>query len=263
LKKNKDPVLQSIQPALALEDIAKGCSCSVYCVRSLEGHGKRCIKRYDKPVSQAYLKLLDLMRAPRGINVPVVFHWSVSGHLGEELLVEEEWIEGLTLRALMSEAPNKVVINAMKWAVQLATTLSRLHEIYGFIHHDLKPENVIIDPYEDAVLIDFDSARLMASGSRAGVKGKPDADRIGERVGVKGTKGYAPPEATLFPEICNTAVDLYSFGRMFLEIAALQPHSFSPAFYDIMRRCTRIDSISRMESAASLREALVSLMGEC
>lgn len=249
-------------PAPIREDVANGSSCSVYCVRSLEGHGKRCIKRYDKPVSLAYLKLLDLMRAPRGINVPVVYHWSVSGHLGEELLVEEEWIEGMTLRALMSATPHKAVLNAMKWSIQLATTLSRLHEIYGFIHHDLKPENVIIDLFEDAVLIDFDSARPVVTGRKKGPTLKAEADRISERTAIKGTKGYAPPEAKLFPASCDAAVDLYSFGRMFLEIAALEPHCFNPGFYDVMRRCTRIESVSRIESAAGLREALMNLMGE-
>lgn len=260
MRKNNEAIIRTIQPVMTQADIAKGSSCSVYCVRSLEGHGKRCIKRYEKPVSQAYLALLDLMRAPRGMNVPVVFHWSVSGHLGEALLVEEEWIEGVTLRALMTGSPSKAVINAVKWAVQLATTLSRLHDVYGFIHHDLKPENVIIDPFEDAVLIDFDSARPLVSGGGLGTTVKRDADRIGERTGVKGTERYAPPEAKLFPGSCDAAVDLYSFGRMFLEIAALQPHSFSPPFYEVMRRCTRIDSISRIENAAALRDALISLM---
>jgi len=261
LKKNKDSFPVN-QPAPIPEDIAKGSSCSVYCVRSLEGRGKRCIKRYEKPVSEAYLKLLDLMRAPRGMNVPVVFHWSVSGHLREELLVEEEWIEGMTLRMLMSATPHKAVLNAMKWSIQLATTLSRLHGVYGFIHHDLKPENVIIDLFEDAVLIDFDSARPLVTGGQKGPALKADADRVGERTAIKGTKGYAPPEAKLFPASCDAAVDLYSFGRMFLEIAALEPHSFSPGFYDVMRRCTRIESVSRMESAAGLREALINLVGE-
>lgn len=250
------------KPASLGGDVAKGGSCSVYCVRSLEGRGKRCIKRYDKPVSQEYLKLLDLLRAPRGMNVPVVFHWSVSGHLGEELLVEEEWIEGMTLRALMSGSPHKAVLNAMKWSVQLATTLSRLHDVYGFIHHDLKPENVIIDSFEDAVLIDFDSARPLVTIGRQASAVKADANRIGERTGIKGTKGYALPEAKLFPGSCDAAVDLYSFGRMFLEIAALEPHCFSPGFYEVMRKCTRIESTSRIESAAGLRDALMALKGE-
>lgn len=261
MKKNKDLRLMN-KPVPVQEDVAKGSSCSVYCVRSLEGRGKRCIKRYDKPVSQTYLKLLDLMRAPRGMNVPVVFHWSVSGHLGEELLVEEEWIEGMTLRAIMSATPHMAVLNAMKWSIQLATTLSRLHGIYGFIHHDLKPENVIIDHFEDAVLIDFDSARPLVTVGRKVSTAKADAERIGEGTGIKGTKGYAPPEAKLFPESCDAAVDLYSFGRMFLEIAALEPHSFSPGFYDVMRRCTRIESASRIESAVGLREVLINLIGE-
>ena len=84
------------------EDVASGGRCAVYCVWSLEGRGKRCIKRYEKTPSQDYLEILELMRAPRGMNVPVVFNWSVSGHHADELVVEEgftvprHWVDGLT-----------------------------------------------------------------------------------------------------------------------------------------------------------------------
>ncbi|SCZ80721.1 protein kinase domain-containing protein [Acidaminobacter hydrogenoformans] len=237
-------------------DVARGGSCAVYCVRSLEGRGKRCIKRYENPPSRDYLEILELMRAPRGMNVPVVFNWSVSGHRSDELVVEEEWVEGCTLRGLMSEAPQKVVLNAVRWSLQLATTLSRLHEVYGFLHHDIKPENVIIDLFDDAVLIDFDAARhLIREGDEKPVLAQ-SSDRIGESPALRGTLGYASPEAKLFPGHCDAAVDLYGFGKMFLEIAAIEPHAFAPAYFEILRRCTRVDALSRIESAGMLREML-------
>lgn len=237
-------------------DVARGGSCAVYCVRSLEGKGKRCIKRYEKPPSRDYLEILELMRAPRGMNVPVVFNWSVSGHHADELVVEEEWVEGCTLRALISEAPQKAVLNALRWSLQLATTLSRLHEVYGFLHHDIKPENVIIDMFDDAVLIDFDAARrLIREGAEKKVLTQ-GSDRIGESAALRGTLGYASPEAKLFPGRCDAAVDLYGFGKLFLEISALEPHAFAPAFFEILRRCTRVDALSRIESAGMLIEML-------
>ena len=241
------------------EDVASGGRCAVYCVWSLEGRGKRCIKRYEKTPSQDYLEILELMRAPRGMNVPVVFNWSVSGHHADELVVEEEWVEGATLRRLISETPQKVVLSAVRWSRQLATTLSRLHEVYGFLHHDIKPENVIIDVFNDAVLIDFDAVRHLIRKGAEKPGGSQTSDRIGEPGAIRGTLGYYAPEAKLFPERCDAAVDLYGFGKMFLEIAALEPHAFSPAYFEILKRCTRVDAKSRIETAGVLSELLSEL----
>jgi serine/threonine protein kinase len=190
------------------------------------------------------------------MNVPVVFSWSVSGHREDELVVEEEWIEGATLRRLMSEMPQKVVLNALRWSRQLATTLSRLHEVYGFLHHDIKPENVIIDVFNDAVLIDFDAARHLILKGAEKPGGVQTSDKIGEPGAIRGTSGYFAPEAKLFPGRCEAAVDLYGFGKMFLEIAALEPHAFSPAYFEILKRCTRVDAKSRIETAGVLSELL-------
>lgn len=234
-------------------------SCSVYRIRSLEGRGERCLKYYDQPGSEDYLALLPLLRLPRGINVPVVLNFTAAR---DHLMVEEEWIEGCNLRALMIHSPDQVALNAVRWAAQLATTLSRLHEAYGFVHQDLKPENIMIDRFEDVVLIDFDAVRRLRRtcpayahhGQASGHLKTPDA--------IKGTQGYAAPEVALFKGGAAARADLYSFGKMFLEIASLQPHSYSPAFYEIMRRCVRIEATSRIESAAQLRRDLMRLAEE-
>jgi serine/threonine protein kinase len=244
--------------------VAKGGSCSVYRLSSFEGRGERCIKLYETGTTRDHLALLDLMRCPRGINVPMVFKWSVDsqdsqwsidhtvvdGILLKEkrlkhsgLMIEEEWIEGKTLRDLMTSTPRTVVAHAGKWALQLGTTLMRLHDHYGFAHHDLKPENVMIDMFGDAVLIDFDAARRL------------DHSGTG-RDALIGTHGYASPEMLLYPDRCDQRTDIYGFGRLFMEIIALEPHAFSPAVHEVFKKCARLDPDARFERAEHLLEAL-------
>lgn len=246
--------------------VAKGSSCSVYRVRSFEGRVERCVKHYEFSVHEDFLALLDLMRCPRGLNVPIVYQWQLAStdqcfrnlkgsdpkiNSGSEhgLVIEEEWIEGRTLRKMMEDVPGLVVANAGKWAAQLATTLDRLHEHYGFVHHDLKPENVIIDVFGEAVLIDFDAARRLKSE-------EDGRNRPQSQVFLRGTKGYAAPEMVLFPEKTGRRADLYSFGKMFLEIVAIQPHGFKPGVHEVLKKCVRVDPQARFETAGALKAAL-------
>lgn len=252
------------------EFVARGGSCSVYHLKSSEGKGGRCIKYYNSKISMDHLEVLEKMKCPRGVNVPMVYAWTLVPEMMKErwsdvqtahermpchsediqmsdqamgLIVEEEWIEGKTLASLISESPLVAVTHTGKWAIQLASTLTRLHEYYGFVHHDIKPENVMIDQFGDAVLIDFDAARCL---NHLQV----------QEVSSKGTYGFASPEAVLYPEKFDARTDLYGFGRLFLEIVDLGPHIFRPAVHALFRKCVRLDPASRFENASALLEAL-------
>ncbi|KAL6355460.1 hypothetical protein LRP88_11050 [Fusarium phalaenopsidis] len=62
-----------------------------------------------------------------------------------------EYIDGKTLRDRSRDAP-EVLKN--KWIDQVEATLRRLHEV-GIVWGDVKPDNVMIDVSDDAVLVDF------------------------------------------------------------------------------------------------------------
>lgn len=62
-----------------------------------------------------------------------------------------EYIDGKTLRDRSRDAPEAL---KKKWIDQVEATLRRLHEV-GIVWGDVKPDNVMIDASEDAVLVDF------------------------------------------------------------------------------------------------------------
>ena len=156
------------------------------------------------------------------------------------------------------------------YMVSLCEILERLHAHNPpIIHRDLKPSNIIITSCDNVVLLDFNAARFYS-----GVPGRESDTRL------LGTKGYAAPEQYGFGE-SSPQTDLYSIGRILQEcvdafpkerIAAeriaekqpsspakvTDPHTFDP----VIRKCTQMAPSKRYSSAAALKNALLSCLGQ-
>jgi eukaryotic-like serine/threonine-protein kinase len=84
--------------------------------------------------------------------------------------------------------------HAFAWAVPLARALARLHAA-GWVHHDVKPSNVLLRAADAPLLGDFGTAR-----------------RIGER-SPPGSLGYVSPER-MAGRPSDPRDDVYGFGRI-------------------------------------------------
>jgi hypothetical protein len=62
-----------------------------------------------------------------------------------------EYVNGDSLQVLMDSAS---MATRMKWIGQIEATVERLHE-FGIVWGDVKPDNVMIDDKEDAIVVDF------------------------------------------------------------------------------------------------------------
>jgi len=62
-----------------------------------------------------------------------------------------ERIDGMTLHDLMRDAS---IADRRRWMDQIDETVQKLHN-HGFVWGDVKPDNVMIGPSGDAILIDF------------------------------------------------------------------------------------------------------------
>ncbi len=111
--------------------------------------------------------------------------------------IARDWVEGHDLATWASRnAPTPAAIGSM--IARLTPALDHLHR-GGFIHADLKPENVIVTPDERPVLVDFGLARERGS-SRS-------------ESGVSGSLFFLSPEELMGLELTHLA-DLFALGAM-------------------------------------------------
>ena len=156
--------------------------------------------------------------------------------------VLEEYVQGDTLAELLMGA-RLTEREARQVTMQLCQALHVLHSM-GAVHRDVKPENVILRG-SDAVLIDFDAARIYKDESESDTQ-------------VLGTTGFAAPEQYgIFQS--DERADIFSLGVL-LNIMLTGKHPTremsAGKMGRIVRKCTMTAPEQRYQSARALMEVL-------
>ena len=139
--------------------------------------------------------------------------------------------------ALFSPAETRKIVT------QVCRGLWVLHSL-GAVHRDIKPENIILRG-KDAVLIDFDAARIH----------KPEAESDTQ---ILGTAGFAAPEQYGLSQ-SDVRTDIYSLGILINVMLTGQHPSQKLAqgrLGRVVERCTRVNPRHRYKNVLRLMEAL-------
>ncbi len=156
--------------------------------------------------------------------------------------VLEEYVQGDTLAELLMRA-RLTEREARQVTMQLCQALHVLHSM-GAVHRDVKPENVILRG-SDAVLIDFDAARIYKDESESDTQ-------------VLGTTGFAAPEQYgIFQS--DERADIFSLGVLLnIMLTGKHPSREMAAgkMGRIVRKCTMTAPEQRYQSARALMEVL-------
>ena len=156
--------------------------------------------------------------------------------------VLEEYVQGDTLAELLMGA-RLTEREARQVTMQLCQALHVLHSM-GAVHRDVKPENVILRG-SDAVLIDFDAARIYTDESESDTQ-------------VLGTTGFAAPEQYgIFQS--DERADIFSLGVLLnIMLTGKHPSREMAAgkMGRIVRKCTMTAPEQRYQSARALMEVL-------
>lgn len=187
---------------------------------------------------KAYSAYDELCRL-RCENLPEILD---SVALSDGQIVLEEFIDGLTLTEVM-ETERYTYQGAKKVILALCDALWVLHS-KGFVHRDVKPDNVIITAKGRIVLVDFNASRKIS-----------DANKDTE---IMGTVGYASPEQLGIAQ-SDERTDLYALGVLLnVMLTGMHPSKkmASGKAGRIVRRCTSVNPNDRYQSAIKLAWAL-------
>ena len=136
---------------------------------------------------------------------------------------------------------------------------------HGVIHRDLKPQNVMVGPFGEVLVMDWGVAKIVgdASGSLgadAGVSASSAAPSTGHGV-VLGTPGYmAPEQAAGDPSLVDARADVYAIGAILRDLVAAnlesqpadRPRDVPRPLRAIIQRAMATDPESRYADVTAL-----------
>lgn len=192
------------------------------------------LRSYPKAVA-AYEGILDVQCG----SLPTIYD-VIS--LSDGQIILEEYIDGVTVAEIL-EGGCYNYSGAKKVIRSVCVALGILHE-RGFVHRDVKPENIIVDTSGRVALIDFNVSRQVSSASRDTV--------------IMGTVGYASPEQLGISQ-SDARTDIYALGVL-LNVMLTGKHPSEALARgragNIVRKCTSVNPDDRYRSALKLSEIL-------
>ena len=135
-------------------------------------------------------------------NIIAVLDRGVSD--GREFIVLE-LVEGDDLRRVLDRDGRLPVARALAVVLDVAAGLAYAHD-NGFVHRDVKPQNILVTPDGAAKLVDFGIARAARGGSAETLTGT-----------LLGTSAYISPEQAQGQQV-TPASDVYSLGVVLYEL---------------------------------------------
>jgi serine/threonine-protein kinase len=161
-------------------------------------------------------RLLKEAQTASALNHPnIVTVYGVEQSDDRLQLMATEYVEGRTLRRRMSEGRMSVA-EAVAIAVQVGRALVAAHEA-GVIHHDIKPENIMVRPDGIVKVLDFGIAKL-AEGRSLPFPNSGTGTTTEQGI-VAGTVYYMSPEQ-LRRLKTDARTDIWSLGCVLYEMVA-------------------------------------------
>lgn len=192
----------------------------------------KLIKLGQLAEEQEVARFLVEARAAAHLKHPnIVAVYDVGEHQGSPFFTME-YVEGQSLHKLISERP----LQPQRAAIiirKLALAVGYAHEA-GILHRDLKPQNILLDKYEEPKITDFGLATNAQENSQLTATGT-----------VLGTPSYMPPEqARGKHEEMGTWSDVYSLGATLYETLVGRPPFTAATLGETLQQVMTVDPVS-------------------
>lgn len=194
--------------------LGSGGAATVYLARNIDT-GQMVIVKVVHPhlVNESFIKRfereIDLLGQIDNPHVIKLYDWALAD-FDEDLnqvisYIVAEFVEGHMLADIIDTRAPLPEKDALTIARQLALGLEDIHQ-QGIIHRDVKSQNIMITPDDQAKLIDFG----IAKGSNHATLTDP--------AHFAGTLYYAPPEQILEAHNVDHRADIYALGVVLYEM---------------------------------------------
>jgi serine/threonine-protein kinase len=137
-----------------------------------------------------------------------------------------EYVEGRNLRDYLARKGPPELAIALSLMRQIAAALQRAHEA-GFIHRDVKPENILLTRKGEVKVTDFGLSRCFAESSQP--------TNLTQSGVAMGTPLYMSPEQVQGKN-ADTRSDIYSFGVTCFHMLAGEPPFRGATAFDVAMR---------------------------
>jgi serine/threonine protein kinase len=162
-------------------------------------------------------------KAASALNHPNILTVHELGEADGRQFIATEFVEGETLRTILSRDRQMTAAQSIDLAVQTASALAAAHDA-GIVHRDLKPENIMIRRDGYVKVLDFGLAKLTESETAENVQSGAitAAPPLRTEAGVLlGTAPYLSPEQAAGRKVDGRS-DIFSFGAVLYEMVSGQ-----------------------------------------
>lgn len=157
-------------------------------------------------------------RAASALNHPnVLTVYEVGQDSSGIHFIATEYVDGETLRQILSSRRELNLTEILDIAVQTAAALAAVHET-GVIHRDVKPQNIMVRRDGYVKVLDFGIAKLIGKRFLNQETSQPSNTDTGM---ILGTAHYMSPEQARGLKV-NPQTDLWSFGVTLYEMLTKQ-----------------------------------------